>query len=264
MSEVPLGYEVKTLQDIEDKLKVWEEAKKDFDSIAEKIQQSSIGLNSLLSQITQERVVDYSGEDNLFFIFHGYWKDDIFVVPKDQVVSLNDNSYNCYQERDITFTRNQYEEMEQQVLNFFSTTQYFADYNQWSGYRGIQWGFHNNEKIKAHLKKLASEGNIYCRNYLIFDALQVAQHHPDVNEKKKALELARDLYPSLSPIDSIYKAILFDDYSEMVERENPFEDAWVWDLSPVKVLLTIKENNIKLEEPNKFLAWLVEKTLDKD
>lgn len=248
-------------RDVETKIetsnRLLEFTKNIFDEVNHKIGE----LEENVSTMVKSMIDDTNRDQLMFYLLHGHWKDDVFVVTKEEASLL----FNGIEE-DITFSKEEITKIEDETIAWFAENKNFANYTQYEDFREIQWGFHNNIKVKDFLEAQAKEGNIYCQDYLLFDAIQVSQYHPNLQVRNKAWSYAFELYNIIEdvsglPLNHIYRAVLFDDYSGLSKEKMPFDVAYCWNLSPIKVLKNIREKGKVLKETERVMAWLVEETL---
>lgn len=192
----------------------------------------SSSYSFLLGESTQPETKIY---DKILYLLHGYWDNSIFIVFLDKENLLFQPV--CNASTYLIFSPEEVSAMEEEAIDWFRHNRNFANYTQCDGYRGIQWGFYKNQRLHAFLETQASDGNIYCQDYLLFDALQTVQYHPNIEIRESSYRDANTYYgyvkdPKKLPLNPIYRAILFKDYSTLKRISRPFETAFIWNLPP--------------------------------
>lgn len=194
-------------------------------------------------------------DDNLFDAFHAVKDGDVYRVTKDLI--------NFYEkcDDDRIYTQAEFEQLENEVMDYFRNLDHFAQYLQWEDYHEIQFNLSTNSKLYNFLLELAQEGNVYVLDFLIFDALEMAQYKDSEFRAKAEQYYYMVPEPSVLPLNHVYRAILFGEYSELVKeyRRNKLFSCWYeWNLDTRILLTEIRKQNITFEdESDQMMLWLL-------
>lgn len=185
----------------------------------------------------------FNEELDMFYCFHAIKKDEKYVVPKEQLL-LHDFE-------ELIYTEEEFKLLEERIKQRFTNLDTFADYDQWAYYQGIQFNLTHNKNVYAYLKTLE---NIHVQDFLMFDLVQMEQHVGGY--KNEAILYYLNIDASKLPLNVIYRAVLFDEYKELVEKyqEGIFYICYVWNISPTKV---IDHVNYKGDNIFSVQKWLV-------
>lgn len=248
-----------------EKLKEVEEKQKSFEEFVVNMTKS---LENLTEAIKPEKLFDglreaVAMDDRISDVFNARRESDLYRVLYR--VSKDLKAVNGERKEDHVYTTEQFEALEDQVIKWFTNLKNFASEYQWEMFSGVQFNLTGNPKIYKILQELSDQGNLYIRDFLIFDLIQMGQHvDPSYLEKAKELFLSVP-DPSVLPLNITYRAILFDYYTEFVKnsKENPFTRCFEWNISPTKIIDEINRQGLtfKGDEMLQMEKWLVEATL---
>jgi hypothetical protein len=178
-------------------------------------------------------LVDCSLQNTIFDAFHA--KD--YRVSKELI-----NIYSKT-DKDRVYTEEAFLDLEEKVKKWFTELNNFTNYYQWEQYHGVQFNLTGNPKLYAFLEELSEQGNIYVKDFLIFDAIQMGQYiNTDYLGKARKLYLTIE-DPSVLPLNYIYRAILFKDMSKLLNLPNRefINRCYEWNIPPSKFIIPVKK-----------------------
>lgn len=189
-------------------------------------------------------------EDIIFDVFHSKWVEDKYV--SDQASKTDTRvTERCYSKEEFEF-------LERKAVTWFKQLTDYSDAYQWERHHGVQYNFVGNPKVYGDLLKLAEDSN-YVTDFLIFDYLQMAQYE-DCSYKTKAKEMYLSVDdPSIFPFNYVYRAILFDEYDDLVkDNKDPFMTCYEWNIPPVEIIDQVKPANELVE----MQIWLIKTSVE--
>ena len=194
-------------------------------------------------------------EDNLFDAFHAIKEGNIYRVKKEEI-----NIYlKC--EKDRIYTEEEFDKLETVITEYFHQPNFFSVDFGWQDYHGVELNLTNNLKLYKILEDLANKGNIYVTDFLIFHMLKMGQYldHSYTEKAKQLYYLVPE--PTVLPYNLIYRAILFQEYAELVKEysldsHRLFSCWYEWNLDKHALSDEIKKQNIFFEdERDQMMAW---------
>lgn len=202
----------------------------------------------------------FNTEDLIFNVCHAQKDGDLYRVSKEVIAISN----KCEQDR--VYTEKEFEDLEERAIKWFTELKDFASMYQWELYHGVQFNLIGNSKLYGLIQELSNQGNIYAKDFLIFDLIQMGQYVDDM-----FLNRAKELYlsiedPSILPLNYVYRAVLLNGYAEFVKNEESyqlFNRCFEWNMSPVKLVQEINRQGLTFEDDEsiRMKKWLVEATL---
>ncbi|CAH6419737.1 Hypothetical protein HVR_LOCUS814, partial [uncultured virus] len=202
----------------------------------------------------------------LFDVFHATKEQrtlegSIIMVPRYRVPKELVGIYEkCTEDR--IYTEAEFADLEKKVMDYFRNINHFANHEQWEKHHGVQFNLSSNKKVYDYLQELALQGNVYIIDFLIFDALQRTQYD-DPSYKEKAEQfycLVEE--PAVLPLNLVYRALIFDEYEELVSNSEPknlFSSWYVWNMDPKLLLREVNKQKITFkDEDDQMKLWLIQ------